>query len=154
MLGARLSVLKCQLGIPLSIHPSQSTLHRGPRKAENKRKNRHSSPITTIFYSRSLAPPGNALLPRLCFASQRGPRANNRRMGRQSLGCATKASLTIFRQFVFLAFRSCNPLGFCDSPRMGQQQFSPGQRFALPWAAMFKPVGLKTQERNTAHNSI
>jgi len=30
----------------------------------------------------------------------------------------------------------------------------PGRRFALPWAKMLKPVGLKTQERNTAHNSI
>jgi len=30
----------------------------------------------------------------------------------------------------------------------------PGRRFALPWAKMFKPVGLKTQERNTAHNLI
>ena len=107
------------------------------------------------------------------------------------------------KQFVFLAFGSCNPLGFCDSPRMGQQKSSPGQsaappwvrcpptrdcpegaklvgigrmyrrvcsapsgqralravafprrRFALPLAKMFKPVGLKTQERNTAHNSI
>jgi len=27
-------------------------------------------------------------------------------------------------------------------------------RFALGWAAMCKPVGLKTQERNTAHTSI
>ena len=25
----------------------------------------------------------------------------------------------------------------------------PGRRFALPWAKMFKPVGLKTQERKT-----
>ena len=33
------------------------------------------------------------------------------------LGCVTKASLTIF----------------CDSPRMGQQQFSPGQSAATPW---------------------
>jgi len=30
----------------------------------------------------------------------------------------------------------------------------PGRRFALPWAKMFKPVGLKTQEPNTAHNSM
>jgi len=30
----------------------------------------------------------------------------------------------------------------------------PGRCFALPWAKMFKPVGLKTQERNTALNSI
>jgi len=124
-------------------------------------------------------------------------------VGLRASGCATKASLTIFLQLVFLAFRSCNPLGFCDSPRMGQQQSSPGQstaphwvrcpptrdcpegaklvgigrmyrrvcsapsgqralravafprrRFALPWAKIFKPVGLKTQERNTAHNSI
>ncbi len=49
------------------------------------------------------------------------------------LGCATKASLTIFLQFVFLTFRSCIPLGFCDSPRMGQQHISPGQSTAPPW---------------------
>ena len=29
-----------------------------------------------------------------------------------------------------------------------------GRRFALPGAKMFKPVGLKTQERNTANNPI
>ena len=41
--------------------------------------------IATILNSRSLAPPGNALLPRLCLASQRGSRANYRSIGRQSL---------------------------------------------------------------------
>jgi len=50
----------------------------------------------TILNSRSLAPPVNALLPRLCLASQQRPRANNRRgrpaepaiqwVPRQSLG--------------------------------------------------------------------
>jgi len=29
--------------------------------------------------------------------------------------------------------RNRNPLGFCDSPRMGQQHISPGQSAAPPW---------------------